>query len=102
VNAGSSLLTRSSLGSGSHICSIGAWFCLHGFNMARLEGACVEDFGAFGNSVVDVVQSIAAAAFGGEGQVTDRNLLKWQAAQHLGATWRARRLRDLGPELRAA
>ena len=50
---------------------------------AAFEGACVEDFGAFGKGALSVLQWIADAAFGpGKSQVKD--LFRWKAAQHIG------------------
>jgi hypothetical protein len=76
---------------------------------ARFEGACVEDFGAFGKGALDVLQWIAEVAFGEPGQVAERNLFKWKAAQHIGVyvarsvveahDENARRMRDLAPEV---
>jgi hypothetical protein len=73
----------------------------------RFEGACVEDFGAFGKGALDVLQWIAEVAFGEPGQVAERNLFKWKAAQHIGVyvarsvveahDENARRTRDLAP-----
>ena len=75
----------------------------------RFEGACVEDFGAFGKGALDVLQWIAEVAFGEPGQEAERNLFKWKAAQHIGVyvarsvveahDENARRMRDLAPEV---
>ncbi len=51
---------------------------------APFEGACVEDFGAFGKGALDALQWIVEVAFGEPGQVAERNLFKWKAAQHIG------------------
>ena len=75
---------------------------------AQFEGACVEDFGAFGKGALTSLDWIAAAAYGPT-EVAARNLFKWKAAQHVGvAVARAvvaahdenvRRMRDLAPEV---
>jgi len=50
---------------------------------AQFEGACVEDFGAFGKGALTVLKWIADAAFGSlASQVKD--LFRWKAAQHIG------------------
>ena len=50
---------------------------------AAFEGACVEDFGAFGKGALSVLQWMADAPFGqGKSQVKD--LFRWKAAQHIG------------------
>ena len=50
---------------------------------ARFEGACVEDFGAFGKGALGVLQWIADAAFG-PGKSPVKDLFRWKAAQHIG------------------
>jgi len=76
---------------------------------AQFEGACVEDFGAFGKGALTSLDWIAGAAYPGLAEVPARNLFKWKAAQHVGvAVARAvvaahdenvRRMRDLAPEV---
>ncbi len=51
---------------------------------ARFDGACVEDFEAFGKGALVVLQWIAEVAVVYEGRVVERKLLKWKAAQHMG------------------
>ena len=75
---------------------------------ARFEGACVEDFGAFGRGALDVLQWIADAAFG-DAPAAVRDLFKWKAAQHIAVAAarsvvaahdeNVRRMRDLAPEV---
>jgi hypothetical protein len=75
---------------------------------ARFEGACVEDFGAFGKGALAALDWIANAAYG-EAPVSVRNLFKWKAGQHIGVAVargvvaahdeNVRRMRDLAPEV---
>ena len=74
---------------------------------AQFEGACVEDFGAFGKGALTSLDWIAGAAYPTD--LAARNMFKWKAAQHIGvAAARAvvaahdenvRRMRDLAPEV---
>ena len=54
-----------------------------GGGTARFEGACVDDFGAFGKGALCVLQWIADAAFG-PGKSPVKDLFTWKAAQHMG------------------